>query len=201
MTKPKDPTNQRRLLVGRSEESVSEALDWLEWATGDHARVIAVDLARAHYLSALTRVTPRVLDELKRLRADDDSGLATWAQRWRLGEWGIVWGRQTLSLSRGRYWVPPVEGTAILVSERRAAIRRSPAEIARAAPLVHAESFAWLAQYQTGRPYLWIARREASTVGNVRRDCGRLAELLDIPLRVTRRGPQRVKRLRRSSQD
>ena len=151
MTKPKDATQQRRLLIDprdRTRRSVSEVLDWLEWATED-AREIPTMLARTHYLRALSRATPRVLDELKRIRIDDEAEIGSWATKWKLGKWAPAWARSTIQLSGGRYWCPPTEGKGkLLETPNPTRRRRTPADIAASALLIHPECFDWLVRFR-----------------------------------------------------
>jgi hypothetical protein len=202
MTKAK---GKRRLLLRHQDSaSVSEALDWLEWATaGEDPRAAAADQARLHYLHAITRETRRALDELQRISADDATAIAEWVARWRLGSWAIAWARATIQLSGGRYWCPPTDGEgAQLATPAPVQRTRTPAEIARTAPLVHAKAFEWLAQYQVlEHPFTTIAIRAqtcgnaGASAGSVRRDCMRLAALLDMPIRITRPGrPAKAKK-------
>jgi hypothetical protein len=206
-TKPK---GQRRLMLARQKDGpVSKELDWQEWATaGEDPRASAADLARMHYLQALRHQSPKVLNELKRINADDDAALAAWVTRWRLGRaWAPAWARTTIRLSGGRYWCPPTEGEGALIGTEHPVTRtRTAREIAWAAPLVHENTFKWLAQYQVlERPFLTIAIQAQAlgnagvSAGNVRRDCARLAALLDIPIRVTRRGRRPAKKHARSA--
>jgi hypothetical protein len=193
---------RRRLLLvpGDKRRSVSDVIAWLEWAGEDDVRAIAVTLARGHYLRAVSACDRRVLDSLTTIRCDEAASLAAWAARWpfALPEWAMAWARESIRLVGGRYWCPPNEDTAGALVETPAPAKhaRSAHAIANAAPLVHPEAFAWLARYQLGGDrgrYLRIAQAAGSTAANVRRDCMKLARLIDLPLRPTRPGQPRKK--------
>ena len=202
VTKPRNPERQRRLLPVQAgtRRSVTAVLDWVEWTAGGDGHDMTADRARLHYLQTLSKQTPRVLDqlrELQRLRRDDDAAVAAWTARWHLGHtWAPLWARATLAISGGRYWCPPTDGKGALL-ETAAPVRRTrtPASIARDAPLINRRAFSWLAEFQRGRPYLTIAYRDGTSAGNVRRDCIKLARLIDLPLRPTRRGknPKKIR--------
>jgi hypothetical protein len=193
---------KRRLLLipadGRH-RSVSGAVAWLEWAGHDDVRAIAVELARGHYLRAVAKRDRRVLQQLTKIGLDDAS-LEAWAARWpfALPAWTLDWARETIRLAGGRYWCPPNDrgGGALIATPAPVTRPLRPRQIAEAAPLLHAEAFLWLARYQiggAGASYLEIAKRAGSTASNVRRDCARLARLIDVPLRPARRGQPRKK--------
>ena len=152
---------------------------------------VARDLARGHYLRALSTRDPRILAELRVIAPDDTKALTAWHRRWPWalrGVWAIAWAQETIRLSGGRYWCPPNEDTeGSLVRPTRDV---TPTWLARAAPLLEPDPdrFAELAAYQLGTPWLRIAREAGRPVQNVRRDCTRLSRLIELPLRRTRPG-------------
>jgi hypothetical protein len=193
---------RRRLLLvpGDKRRSVSDVIAWLEWAGENNVHGSAVELARGHYLHALSACDRRVLASLTRIGPDDTAALDAWAARWpfALPEWAVTWARESIRLAGGRYWCAPNDDRAGALVETPTPVKRPRAAraIADLAPLVHSEAFAWLARYQLGGErgsYTRIARGAGSTPGNVRRDCGKLARLIDLPLRPTRPGQPRRK--------
>lgn len=186
-------------------EDVGESLDWIEWASAEPAREIAVDLAREHYLKTLSRIQPQVLRELQAIAHDvgldqrdawKSNGGAThpavsaWVAKWRLSEWAGPWAQATIALSGGRYWCHPslvAGGTGALVPDGPRRRRRTRAEVAHDAPQVNPDVFGWLARVQLGESYLAIAGR--ARLGQVHRDCNRLAALIDVPVRALRGRP------------
>jgi hypothetical protein len=193
---------RRRLLLVPADRprSVADVIAWLEWTGEDDVRRIGVALARGHYLRALSARDRRVLESLTKIRMDDTTALQAWAARWpfALPEWAIGWARQSIRLARGRYWCPPNddEKGALVKTPAPAKRPRTARAIADVAPLLHAETFAWLARYQLGGDrgsYLRIAKDMGTSAGNVRRDCRKLALLINLPLRPTRPGQPRKK--------
>ncbi len=193
------PTGKRRrlALVADPSRALTADLAWIAWATRTPLPAIARDLARGHYLHALTTRDRRVLAELHTLARADAGALAAWADRWRLPAWGCAWARETITLSGGRYWCPPQDGrTGVqLWGELPPSKRRfTPRQLAAAAPTVHVEAFDWLAAYQLGGSWLDIARHAqlagatGTSAGDVQRDGLRLARLIRLPVRATRRG-------------
>jgi hypothetical protein len=171
-------------------------LAWIAWATADDPGRIAQALARGRYLHALTAGEPRVLADLQSMAIDDVDALRAWAERWRLPAWACAWGRATITLSRGRYWCPPLDGGpgAQIPDQPPTPAPLSARQLATQAPIVHPEAFRWLAAYQLGASWLALAMQaqltggSGTSAGDVQRDCVRLARLIELELRHARRG-------------
>ena len=140
------------------------------------------------------------LHDLRHIGEHDHAKLKDWARRNGLpygdDSWALAWARQTIRLSRARYWCPPVDAVAGWQTENEAAESRewTNSEIAQAAPLVHDAAFQWLARFQLGESYSDLATEYASTASNVRRECMKMAALIDLPLRRASRGQPKKKR-------
>ena len=206
-TKRKGPSRRLMLTatdrnkIGTQSGVLSAELSFAEWATGgDEPRMLAAELARGHYLRALAKLKPTILRDLRVIKVGDDQRLQAWAQRYRLPShresWALRWAQQTIRLSGARYWCPPVgEVTGVWLADAEPKPRsRTKQEIAHLAPLVHHLAFAWLARFQMGDLYDHIARWDGSTASNVRRECAKLAALIDLSLRPVSPGRQPKKR-------
>jgi hypothetical protein len=198
-TKRKAPS-RRLALTATSGAALSVDLSFVEWATGrDDLRTIAAALGRGHYLRALTKTGRFVLLDLRHIGEHDQANLKAWARRYALpyGEdsWALAWAKQTIRRSGARYWCPPIDDVAGAQIAEVAPRRRTNQEIAYAAPLVHDSAFRWVAAFQLGESYSELAKWDGSTASNIRRECGKLASLIGLPLRPTRRGhPQKKQR-------
>lgn len=197
-TKPK---TARRLTLTWQRTGSDGDLAFLEWAGGgSDVHGLAAELGRGHYLRALSAIRVNVLRDLRSIAVGDAAELQEWARKYHLpaqrDSWALAWARQTIALSRGRYWCPPIDdGAGKQIADELTPRALTRQERARLAPQVNPAAFRWLAEYQaTGKPFLSIALWHGTSHGNVRRDCQKIAELIDLPLRKAARGRQPRKR-------
>jgi hypothetical protein len=136
----------------------------------------------------------------------DEKGLSEWAARWNLrSDWCLAYAHSTWRMwrrypeMRRSYWCPRDDEEGRLYRPR-------PGRQAKT-PRITPAHFCWLARYQIGTSYSTISRSRkvglellaagdswswpdssASRVSTVRQGCIRLAHLIRLPLRETRRG-------------
>lgn len=95
MTKPKG--RSRRLgwrIDDGQHRRISQTVAWLDAMGEDEP---GRDLARGHYLQALSERDPRVLADLTGIDADDQAALKVWGRRWVLTTpWALWWARATI---------------------------------------------------------------------------------------------------------